>query len=277
MTITRALYMADYLKTWAKDEMELEEYAVYTTNGSMSLGKAIKSDYKEEAKVSSKKELKQLVDIKSWKYLRSRADANQSVHVKEAPCSMFCKPKHDSKGSFLLWKSRLVGGGHRTDPNVYDNFEKHSPTVPIEVAMLQLGIASKERANIEVFDIPCAYLNASLKPDRQQLMRFPKQIADLLVEVDSEAKKFQQPDGTILVQVLRALYGFPESARLWYEYLSSALKNCGYTVSPSEPCLFKRFVVRNGRILWSTISIYVDDCLHTYNDEQIEILSQNKF
>jgi hypothetical protein len=100
-------------------------------------------------------------------------------------------------------------------------------------------------------------------------MRFPKQIADLLVEVDPQAKKFQQPDGTILVQVQRALYGFPESARLWYEYLSSALKNCGYTVSPSEPCLFKRFVVRNGRRLWSTISIYVDDCLHTYNDEQL--------
>jgi hypothetical protein len=90
-------------------------------------------------------------------------------------------------------------------------------------------------------------------------------IADLLVKVDPEARKFRQPDGTILVQVLRALYGFPESAKLWYEYLSSTLKNAGYTVSPSEPCLFKKQCSRTKA--WSIVSIYVDDCLHAYNSE----------
>jgi hypothetical protein len=161
MTIKGMLFMASYLKEWGENEVEKEAY-VFATAGTMPIKQALRSDYAAEADEAACKELLQLVKIKSWKYLISRADANQSVHVKETPCSMFCKPKHDSKGSFLLWKSRLVGGGHRTDPNVYDNFEKHSPTVPIEVAMLQLGIASKERANIEVFDIPCAYLNASL-------------------------------------------------------------------------------------------------------------------
>jgi hypothetical protein len=64
------------------------------------------------------------------------------------------------------------------------------------------------------------------------------------------------------------LYGFPESARLWYEYLSAALRSAGYVVSPSEPCLFRKFErnPRTGQKEWSVLSIYVDDCMHTYNN-----------
>jgi len=237
------------------------------TEGHMPIGKALKSDFANEAEEAACKELLQLVKIKSWRYLLSARDANKSIHTKETPCSMFLKPKQDTIGNFLLWKARLVGGGHRTDPNVYDTFEKHSPTVPMEVAMMQLASANKENGNVEVFDIPCAYLNASLDKDKQQLMRFPKNIADLLVKVDPEAKKYRQQDGTILVQVLRALYGFPESAKLWYEYLSAALRNAGYEVAPSEPCLFKR-INHNSRE-WSYVTIYVDDCLHTYNSDKM--------
>jgi hypothetical protein len=102
-------------------------------------------------------------------------------------------------------------------------------------------------------------------------MRIPSNIAKYLVKVDPEAKKFQQPDGTILVQVLRALYGFPESARLWYEYFSSILINIGYSVSPSEPCLFKRFRKGKKGDEWSIVSLYVDDCLHTTNNDKLRV------
>jgi hypothetical protein len=271
LSINKVLHMAQYLRNWMDSEICRLHY-VLSTNGHMSLGKSLKSDYAAEAEAAACAELLQLVKLKCWRYLRSRSDANVSVHTNETPCSMFLRPKHNTQGTFLLWKARLVGGGHRTDPSAYDDFEKHSPTVPIDVAMLQLGIAAKERGNIEVFDIPCAYLNASLDKDKQQLMRFPKNIADLLCKVDPEARRFRQQDGTILVQVQRALYGYPESAKLWYEYLKSALVNGGYTVSPSEPCLFKRLISPRSpeqRREWSIVSIYVDDCLHTYNSERL--------
>ena len=267
LNIRGLLFMASYLKD--QDEKDIEGIAyAFATSGTMSMAQAMKSSYSEQADEAAIIELKQLVSLKSWRYLKSVKDASPSIHKNVTPCSMFLKPKQDSEGTFLLWRARLVGGGHRTDPDVYDNFEKHSPTVPIEVAMLQLGIAAKQNGSIEVFDIPCAYLNASLDKDKQQMMRFPKEIAKLLVRADPEAKKFLQEDGTILVQVLRALYGFPESARLWYEYLSAALRSAGYTVSPSEPCLFRKFETRNGRREWSMLSIYVDDCLHTFNNER---------
>ena len=54
-----------------------------------------------------------------------------------------------SKGAFLLWKARLVSGGHRTDPRVYDSFEKSSPLIPLEVTKIQLGLASYHDTEVE--------------------------------------------------------------------------------------------------------------------------------
>jgi len=81
------------------------------------------------------------------------------------------------------------------------------------VTKLQLGIASKTNAD----DIPTAYLNAFLHEDKLQVMRMPKYLADLISKVDPKTQKYLQPDGSLLNEVLRALYGFPESAKLWNE------------------------------------------------------------
>jgi len=45
-------------------------------------------------------------------------------------------------------------------------------------------------------------------------MRMPKYRADLIIKIDPNAKKYLQSDGSLLVEVLRALYGFPESTKL---------------------------------------------------------------
>jgi hypothetical protein len=239
---------------------------VYTA-GQVQIQEALRSEYAKEAEEAALKELTQLIKIKAWRYIKNPSEATPSVHKNITPSSMFLKPKHDTTGAFLLWKARLVAGGHRTDPSSYDPIEKHSPTIPIEVAMLQLGIASYEKANVEVFDIPCAYLNAHLAPEKRQLMRFSKSISNLILKVDKDAKRFLQPDGTILVEVLRALYGFPESAKLWNDYMTNTLKEGGYKQCPHEPCLFHKMkIVGNKVIEWSTVTIYVDDCLHVYKN-----------
>jgi len=252
------------------DKLPYGRGEVYAAAGNIAVKAALRSDHAKEAKEAISKELLQLLKLKAWKYLRNLGQADASVHKNITPCSMFLKKKHDAQGTFLLWKARLVGGGHRTDPNAFEPFETHSPTIPMEVAMMQLGVASFEKAMVETFDIPCAYLNASLKPDRKQLMRFNKDLSEILVEIDPEAKKYLQPDGTILVQVEKALYGFPESAKLWNEYMTAALIQAGYKQSKAEACLFKKSAEINGKTEWSTITIYVDDCLHTYNSERLK-------
>ena len=237
------------------------------SSGQVQIQEALRSEFSKEAEEAALKELAQLIRLKSWKYIKNLSEATPSVHRNITPCSMFLKPKHDSTGAFLLWKARLVAGGHRTDPSAYDPIEKHSPTIPMEVAMMQLGIASYEKANVEVFDVPCAYLNAHLAPDKRQIMRFSKSISNLILKVDKDAKKYLQPDGTILVEVMRALYGFPESAKLWNDYMTATLKEGGYTQCPHEPCLFRKHRVINGKSEWSIVTVYVDDCLHVYKSD----------
>jgi hypothetical protein len=113
---------------------------------------------------------------------------------------MFLKAKYDAKGKFLLWKARLVNGGHMTDPRKYDPFEKTSPTISLEVVMSQLAIAVTNKWSGESFDVPGAYLNSTLKPERYHKMRIAGRLAKLLAEVDPRAEEHVNPDGTILVR-----------------------------------------------------------------------------
>jgi len=230
----------------------------------MSLVKALQSEHSDAAKESAKKELLQLVRLKTWKYLRRAEDATPSVHTRETPCSMFVKPKYNAEGIFTLMKARLVDGGHRTDPERYDPHEKTSPTVSLEVVMCLLAIAMERGWRIEGFDVPGAYLNANLKPGHFHKMRIGKKIASLLQQVDPSCREFVQQDGTLLVEIQKSLYGLPEAAQLWYEYLSGALRNGGYTQCPYDPCLFMRSTSGGSM---SIIAIYVDDCLHIYSSE----------
>jgi hypothetical protein len=231
----------------------------------ITLRKALLGETQDAAIVAVKKELKQLVDLKTWHYLRSASEATSSVHTKTTPCAMFLKDKHDANGKFLMWKARLVDHGHITDPTKYDPFEKQSPTVALEVLFTQLAMAVKEKMQTEGFDVPCAYLNSNLKSGKFHKMKIGKVIAQFLVQVDPKAKEFVQPDGSILVEIRKSLYGLPEAAQLWNEYLTGALINGGYTQCPSEPCLF----IRKKGSQVSIVTVYVDDCLHIYKGDQI--------
>ena len=241
-------------------------YAAFAT-GSLTWHEAAKTNNAAEAKEAALKELRSLTKLQSWRYLSSIADRTPSVHTKVTVPALLLKPKYDAAGGFLLWKGRLVAGGHMTDPSIYDPYERHAPTVPLEVAKMQLGLASFAKAEIEVFDIPTAYLNAQLDVDKRHLMKFPRYLSQLLVQADPAAQEFVQQDGTILVEIVRALYGLPESAKRWNQHFTNVLKAGGYQQCDSEPCLFKKGDVQSQN--WSIITIYVDDCLHIFKGNKM--------
>jgi hypothetical protein len=163
----------------------------------MTLMKALQSEHSDAAREAAKKELKQLVTLKTWVYLKRADEASASVHTKETPCSMFLKPKQDARGEFLLWKARLVDGGHMTDPLRYEPMEKTAPTTTLEIVLSLLAIAATSKLEVEGFDVPGAYLNANLKSGRFHKMRISKRIAKLLVEVDPSQHKGVDPTRTI--------------------------------------------------------------------------------
>ena len=228
----------------------------------LSVKQALKLHGKE-AKKAIAAEFKQLIDRKVWKALRSSKSAEHSRHKRILPCSMFVKEKFDAQGIFEKLKARLVAGGHRVETELYSIGEKASPTISFEVFMIVLNIAAYEKRNAEAIDFPGAYLNAVLKD--KQLMRISSTLADIAVEVDRDLNDYRQSDGSLLVEIHKALYGLPESAKLWYDHLKDTLLKLGYRNSEVEPCLFNK--ERYGEK--STLCIHVDDVMHTYSGTRL--------
>ena len=87
---------------------------------------------------------------------------------------------------------------------------------------------------------------------------------------DREAKKFLQYDGSLLVQLERALYSLPESGKLWHEPLKEKLKSVGYVQMDGDSCIWRYVIKKDGRVnAVSFLLINVDDIMHIYKGTQV--------
>jgi len=178
---------------------------------------------------------------------------------------MVVKDKRDSLGELLLWKSRFCVGGHLSDPSTYLPFDKTSPTASMDAVYMVLCIAQHMKMNLEVCDVPSAYLNTPLPLGKKHVMRIKPLLAKYFAQADSSAKEFLQKDGSLLVQLEKALYGLPESGKLWHELLMSNLKASGYTHKPNDTTVWKRVIRRDGKVrALSIVLVFVDDILHVW-------------
>lgn len=64
--------------------------------------------------------------------------------------------------------------------------------------------------------------------------------ARFLIELRPEYKPYLQADGTIMMELDRALYGLIQSAKLWYDRLCEVLKAAGYVMNPVDPCVWNK-------------------------------------
>lgn len=224
----------------------------------LTVTKAI-ATYGKAAEEAIITELLQLLAKKVWKPIMHATHAKKSKHNRILPCSMFLKEKFLANGLFEKLKARLVAGGHMTDPAKYSKEEKTSETVKHETLMAVLAIAASQDRGLESFDFPGAYLYGKLK--HAQVMRIPKNIAKILIQVDKSYTDFLQKDGSILVNVTGALYGLPEAGKLWFEKLRKTLTRLGYKQAFDDPCVFQR-TDAEGEV--STLCVHVDDMLHTF-------------
>ena len=108
-------------------------------------------------------------------------------------------------------------------------------------------------------------------------MKIDPTLASIFIAIDSSYERFLLPDGSIIVELLKALYGCVESAKLWYDLLSSTLLADGFIVNPLDPCIFNKIV--DG--LQITVVVYVDDIfissLNKSAIDSLEFLLREKF
>jgi hypothetical protein len=66
--------------------------------------------------------------------------------------------------------------------------------------------------------------------------------------------------------LLKAMYGFVQASKLWYNLLTSILRGRGYAVSENDLCVIRRVA---GEMIF-IILIYVDDLLIFGNQEEMD-------
>lgn len=181
---------------------------------------------------------------------------------KALPSKMIIKAKTLPDGSFDKLKSRVVGGGHRQDPAQFSDAETSSPTASLTSMLAGAAIAARDKHHVMTVDFKAAYLNADMKGDPVEMLLTPD-VADILVELDPSYRQYVRTDKKIAVRLQKALYGFKQSAMLWYQELTSTLEELGFKKNPYDPCSFTRS--RGGSI--DRILVYVDDLFITSDTE----------
>jgi len=91
-------------------------------------------------------------------------------------------------------------------------------------------------------------------------MRLDRMMTQLLIEIDASYKQFVEADGSMVVQLDKALYGGVEAAALWYSDLRGKLEKNGFVANPYDACVLNKLGPDGVQI---TVVVHVDDLLVT--------------
>ena len=177
----------------------------------MSLKQSV-SKHGNRATDALKTELKQLLDQQVFQYVLS-TNSKQPLRS----ITVFAD-KFNTVGDLVQVKVRLVADGSSQNLELW---ESSSPTASLLSTKLFLKAAAANQEDIKVFDIKGAYLHA--KMDTEIYLRFNADITQQLRVLDPSCLAFVQKDGSLNVRLLKALYGYEQSGRLWNERLNSFL------------------------------------------------------
>ena len=121
----------------------------------------------------------------------------------------------------------------------------YSPTIMPLTFALFLQLAVIQQLHMATMDIKSAYLNAPLPPEADWIVTTLKPLIASVCGLDP-AQEYR---------IANALYGLPDSGRLFYLHYKTALLAEGYAMSAFDNCLFHRITATET----TYIIVYVDD------------------
>ncbi|CAM9111465.1 unnamed protein product, partial [Ectocarpus fasciculatus] len=212
-------------------------------------------DHGAVAEESILKELRQMLDKGVLRAVRE-GDLSTEDRRNTIRSLLFLKEKFTPSGAFEKLKARLVANGAQQDREVYDN--SSSPTASIPALFMVFAIAAKEGRHVASADIGGAYLNADIEKG-PLFMRVSRNLVKYFLKLDPNLSEFACEDGTLLFQIVKAMYGTVEAGRLWYEDMSATLERDGFKRNEHERCVFNKTI---GGVQ-VTVLLYVDDLVIT--------------
>jgi len=160
-----------------------------------------------------------------------------------------------ANGDHDKWKGRLVADGRSQDRALYPN--KSSPTLSIHSLFTVLAFyAGLTGYLMSKVDIKGAFVQTPMTGP-PIFLRLNKKIAGHATRLYPEYMDFLQPDGSLLNQILKAMYGCVQASSLWFTLLTKLLFSQGYVASETDRCVLRR---ASGGLIFC-ILIYVDDLL----------------
>jgi hypothetical protein len=169
------------------------------------------------------------------------------VGFQEITCHMVFIIKMDGK---FTRKSRLVAGGHTTDP---PSSITYSSVVSRDTVRIAFTLAALNDLDVMSCDIGNAYLNA---PCREKIWC-------------KAGTEFGSDKGKVL-KVVRALYGLKSSGASWRAMFAQTLSDLGYVSSKADPDLWLKPKTKpNGDEYYSYVLVYVDDVMHFDHEPNI--------
>ena len=202
----------------------------------MTIAEAIKARGADMALTATKAELQQLKD--------------KNCFVGKTPEEVRILRRH---ASFKIIPMKVFLKDKKTLEGVFEKLEHLSTYCRNAIALHDTGHLSKGTSRITT-DVPAACINASREGQQALHMCLDKTLSKLMIEMDPAWGKYLQ--STIIAEVIRALYGLIEPAKLWFEEISGFLRTIGFTANPCDPCVLN--LDFNGK--QCTLVLYVDDC-----------------
>ena len=202
-------------------------------------------------KASMEEEMKSHYDCGTFK-LVSRSECK----VKPIPLQWVYKVKPDEFGNPDRAKSRLVARGDRCAEGVHYT-ETFAPVVHFTSARTFLSTCCQNGWEIHQMDVNTAFVNSDL--DRDNVFF---NLPDGYKVFDDDGKDIS--DGYLL-HAKRALYGLPQSPRLWNARLTEWLLAQGFVQCKKDSCVFK--YDKNGSVI--RLIVYVDDLAFAGNDPEL--------
>ena len=134
------------------------------------------------------------------------------------------KTKLNLDGDVEKYKARLVYHGFSQQPGI-DYNETFAPVAILDMIRMVLAIAAHNKWYVHKMDVISTFLNGYL--EEEVYVRQPPGY-----EVDGQEDK--------VYRLKKALYGFKETPKVWYNKIDEYLNSEGISRSQSEPTLYTK-------------------------------------
>lgn len=165
-------------------------------------------------------------------------------------CKWIYKTKRNLNGSINKHKARLLAKGY-TQVQGIDYNETFTSVSKMTTFRTILSLATTRGWHTHQMDLQNVFLHGTL--DEEIYMTIPQGLGHIPYDIKNP-----------ICRLKKSLYGLKQTSRVWYNKLSTTLKNLGFKQCKSDYSLF----IKKSQSSTTIILAYVDDLLIAGNDIQ---------